>query len=83
LVEAASDAGDDRWLVAAFRPHLKRQGERAYPDSERCTRMPVLNTAPVGRFSSDRAFADYCREVWRVGPGPRERQSEAEIGARQ
>ena len=65
--------GDDPWLVAAdFRSYLECQGEvdRAYLDTERWTRMSILNTARMGFFSSDRSIADYCRDVWRVQPVP-------------
>jgi starch phosphorylase len=65
--------GDDPWLVAAdFRSYLECQGEvdRAYLDTERWTRMSILNAARMGFFSSDRSIADYCRDVWRVQPVP-------------
>jgi starch phosphorylase len=65
--------GDDPWLLLAdFRAYLERQRdvERAYLDPARWTRMSILNTARMGRFSSDRSIADYCRDVWRVGRVP-------------
>ena len=65
--------GEDPWLLLAdFRSYLERQAEveRAYGDPERWTRMSILNTARMGRFSSDRSIADYCRDVWRVSPVP-------------
>jgi starch phosphorylase len=63
--------GDDPWLLLAdFRSYVESQAqvERAYLDSERWTRMSILNTARMGPFSSDRSIADYCRDVWRVEP---------------
>jgi glycogen phosphorylase len=65
--------GDDPWLLLAdFRPYLDAQAavEKAYLDPDRWTRMSILNTARIGRFSSDRSIADYCREVWKVEPVP-------------
>ena len=40
----------------------------AWKDTERWTRMSILNTARCGKFSSDRAIAEYCDEIWNVGP---------------
>jgi len=31
-------------------------------------RMSILNTARSGKFSSDRAIAEYCDEIWNVQP---------------
>jgi len=65
--------GEDPWLLLAdFASYLAAQAEveRAYADCERWTRMSILNTARMGRFSSDRSIADYCRDVWRVEPVP-------------
>ena len=70
--------GEDPWLLLAdFRSYLERQAdvERAYREPERWTRLSILNAARMGRFSSDRSIADYCRDVWRVEPVP------IEIGA--
>ncbi len=65
--------GQDPWLLFAdFRSYVECQAEveRAYLDPERWTRMSILNTARMGRFSSDRSIADYCRDIWRVLPVP-------------
>ena len=32
------------------------------------TRKSILTAARMGKFSSDRAIRDYCRQVWRVQP---------------
>ena len=31
-------------------------------------RMSILNTARMGKFSSDRAIQEYAKEVWHVKP---------------
>jgi starch phosphorylase len=40
----------------------------AWQDADSWTRMSILNTARSGKFSSDRAIAEYCDEIWNVHP---------------
>jgi starch phosphorylase len=46
----------------------QEQVSAAWRDTERWTRMSILNTARSGKFSSDRAIAEYCDEIWNVPP---------------
>jgi starch phosphorylase len=63
---------DPYLLLADFRSYVDCQERvgRAYQDAEGWTRMSILNTARTGKFSSDRAIRDYCRDIWRVAPQP-------------
>ena len=61
---------DDYMLLADYQSYVDCQ-ERvcdAYRDRTGWTRMSILNTARVGRFSSDRSIRDYCRDIWDVRP---------------
>ncbi|HUF10170.1 MAG TPA: glycogen/starch/alpha-glucan phosphorylase, partial [Rhodothermales bacterium] len=61
----------DRFFVCAdFDAYLaaqKRAGE-TWNDVERWTTMSILNTARMGRFSSDRSIREYNRDIWHVDP---------------
>jgi starch phosphorylase len=46
----------------------QEQVSALWQDPELWTRKSVLNTARSGKFSSDRAIAEYCSEIWNV-PG--------------
>ncbi|MGB0970797.1 MAG: glycogen/starch/alpha-glucan phosphorylase [Mycobacterium sp.] len=37
-------------------------------DTEAWTRKSILNSARSGKFSSDRAIAEYCDDIWNVQP---------------
>jgi glycogen phosphorylase len=40
----------------------------AQKDTDAWTRMSIMNTARNGKFSSDRAIAEYCDAIWNVRP---------------
>jgi glycogen phosphorylase len=43
---------------------------RLYADPDAWTRKAILNVAGSGKFSSDRAIAEYANDIWRVKPCP-------------
>ena len=62
---------DDPWLTAAdFASFIdaQRHAAAAYRDTERWTRMSILNSAASGRFSTDRTIQDYNSGIWRLEP---------------
>jgi starch phosphorylase len=61
---------DEYMLFADYQSYVDCQ-ERvsvAYTDERNWTRMSILNSARVGRFSSDRSIREYCRDIWNVRP---------------
>ena len=63
----------DPWMVLAdFRSYVDAQHEvaKAWMDTERWTRMSILNTACSGFFSSDRTINEYNRDIWKLNPLP-------------
>jgi len=71
LVESLLES-DEYMLLADYAAYVEcqhRVGD-AYGDRQHWTRMSILNTARVGRFSSDRSVREYCRDIWHITPCP-------------
>jgi starch phosphorylase len=72
---------DEYMLVADYQAYVECQQRisHAYSDQNDWTRMSILNSARVGRFSSDRSIREYCRDIWNVMPiVPDERRASSE-----
>jgi starch phosphorylase len=76
---------DDYMLFADYQSYVDCQHRvsEAYRDQKNWTRMSILNSARVGRFSSDRSIREYCREIWNVKPLTTEPESLGEPQERQ
>ncbi len=62
---------DDPFLVLAdYAAYVscQQQVSAAWRDTDAWTRMSIRNSARSGKFSSDRAIAEYCDDIWNVLP---------------
>jgi starch phosphorylase len=61
---------DPYMLFADYQSYVncQEQVSQAYKDRDNWTRMSILNTVRMGKFSSDRAIREYCNEIWNAKP---------------
>ncbi|HOP64407.1 MAG TPA: glycogen/starch/alpha-glucan phosphorylase [Spirochaetota bacterium] len=70
IVDSLLYQGDTYMLFADYDSYVKcqdRVGE-AYTDRKRWAKMSILNTAGMGKFSTDRTIAEYANDIWNVKP---------------
>jgi starch phosphorylase len=78
IVDSLLYQGDTYMLFADFDSYVKCQERvaEAFTDRKKWARMSILNTAGMGKFSTDRTIAEYAKDIWNVkpvqvkGPGP-------------
>jgi glycogen phosphorylase len=70
IVDALLRNGDFFLLLADYRSYVDTQGkvDELFENKDEWTRRTILNTANMGKFSSDRAVLEYAREIWGVQP---------------
>ncbi len=71
LVHDSLLKGGDPYLVLAdFRSYCDAQArvDAAYRDPATWARMAILNTARMGKFSSDRTIREYAEQIWSLAP---------------
>ena len=66
------EGGDPFLCLADYRSYsdIQERVDAAYRDKARWARMAILNTARMGKFSSDRTIHEYAREIWRLPQVP-------------
>jgi starch phosphorylase len=57
-------------LLADYQSYIDCQDhiDRCYLDVDHWTRMSILNTSRMGKFSSDHAVREYCDDIWHAKP---------------
>jgi starch phosphorylase len=63
---------DPYMLLADFQSYIECQDRisQAYLNRDQWSRMSILNTARMGKFSSDRAIREYCEGIWNTKAVP-------------
>jgi starch phosphorylase len=64
--------GDHYMHLADLKSYIEAQERLGalYSDTDAWARKAILNVAGSGKFSSDRAIAEYAAGIWRVAPCP-------------
>jgi len=63
---------DEFMLMADYQSYIDCQDRVSliFGDQNQWTKMSLLNVARIGKFSSDRAVREYCRDIWHAAPSP-------------
>lgn len=70
IYESVLDRGDPYFHLADLESYIETQERvaQAFKDPVGWTCKAILNVARTGKFSSDRAIAEYAREIWNIKP---------------
>lgn len=72
---------DHYLLLADYSSYIACQDEvdKLYLQPHEWARISILNTAAMGKFSSDRTIAEYAREIWNIKPETVSRHSRRDL----
>lgn len=64
------EGGDPFLCLADYADYVRVQEEvdKAFSDKKRWAKMAIMNTARVGKFSSDRTISEYAKQIWKLKP---------------
>ncbi|MFQ3236244.1 MAG: starch phosphorylase, partial [Paraglaciecola sp.] len=64
------EGGDPYMVLADFQSYsdAHKLADKAYQDPKRWAKMAILNTARMGKFTSDRSIQDYVARIWKLTP---------------
>ena len=70
LRKSVLDWGDPFMVCADYQAYCDAQArvDAAFRDKRRWAKMAILNTARIGRFSSDRTIREYAEQIWHLSP---------------
>jgi starch phosphorylase len=70
IIHSLLEHGDYYLLLADYRPYIKAQESVAqlFATPDQWARRSILNTARMGRFSSDRSVLEYAADIWQIKP---------------
>ncbi|MDQ8208954.1 glycogen/starch/alpha-glucan phosphorylase [Coraliomargarita sp. SDUM461003] len=62
------EGGDPFLCLADYADYVRVQEEvdKAFSDKKRWAKMAIMNTARVGKFSSDRTISQYAEQIWHL-----------------
>ena len=64
------EEGDPFLCLADYADYVRTQEavDKAFGDKKRWAKMAIMNTARVGKFSSDRTISEYAKHIWKLKP---------------